>query len=206
LQQFMPRMMLENVPSETIYSQIDRINRLNCREANRLVLATCGPPEDRESSRLDLGEEFEDDDFLSDEEGQVARSHVVVGAVRSAGRVQGTVLQTKVPTSPVPESEPLRRFFLQNVVPYLTQGAASRSPLTSPMQAGALFRDLRTQLDVRAHPTVDALQEVCDQRRQHDFQARLHVWLHNWLLVHLPLSIALVALMFVHIYVAMKYW
>ena len=34
----------------------------------------------------------------------------------------------------------------------------------------------------------------------------MHRWLHGWLLVHLPLSMALVVLMFIHIYVAIKYW
>jgi hypothetical protein len=38
-----------------------------------------------------------------------------------------------------------------------------------------------------------------------DDQARIHFWLHNWLWIHLPLSIALIVLMFVHVFFALKY-
>jgi len=36
-------------------------------------------------------------------------------------------------------------------------------------------------------------------------QARLHRWLHAWLLVHVPLSIALILLGAVHAVVALRY-
>ncbi|RUL88394.1 hypothetical protein [Tautonia sociabilis] len=204
LQQLLPRRMLEEVPAETIYSQIGRIGRLTRIEARRLVEATCGPTEDERDRFSPDGEEGIDSD---EEEEQTANpSYVVVGALRTAGRVQGTVLQTSVPSAPVPGSEPLRVFFYDEVLPYLKSGGSSRSPLAQRHRAEAIFRDLKTQLDPKAHPTVDALAAACDQRRQHDHQARLHGWLHGWLLVHLPMSIALVALMIIHIYVAIKYW
>lgn len=199
LQQFLPKKMLEDVPSETIYSQIDRIGRLTRQEARRLVEATCGIADEVRVAG--------DGDAHDIEDGDGARqAYVVVGAVRTAGRVQGTVLQTAAPTAPVPGSEPLRAAFYGEVLPYLERGAASGSPLAVANRAEAMFRDLKTQLDPRAHATVDALTGACDQRRQHDQQGRMHRWLHGWLLVHLPLSLALVVLMFVHIYVALKWW
>ena len=60
--------------------------------------------------------------------------------------------------------------------------------------------------EVRKTVTVDALSNLCDQRRQFDHQARLHYWLHNWLWIHLPLSLALIVLMFVHIVRTLQYW
>jgi hypothetical protein len=36
-------------------------------------------------------------------------------------------------------------------------------------------------------------------------QERLHHWLHGWLLVHIPLSLALIGLGFVHAVVALRY-
>ncbi|CAN5684753.1 hypothetical protein BH23PLA1_BH23PLA1_24600 [soil metagenome] len=199
LQQFLPRQMLEDVTAETIYSQIDRVNRLARQEAHRLVEATCGPPDGPLVADRGLG----DEDLVVLEE---QPAFIMVGAVRSAGRVQGNVLETAAPATPVPDSEPLRNFFRSEVVPYLKIGRRTGSPLANRSRAEAMFRDLRTQLDPRAHPAVTSLENACDQRRQHDLQVRLHVWLHGWLLVHLPLSIALVVLMFVHIYVAVKYW
>ena len=66
--------------------------------------------------------------------------------------------------------------------------------------------DLCRALDPRAHEAVAALENLCDQRRQFDHQAKLHCRLHNWLWVHLPLSLALIILMFVHIYKTLQYW
>ncbi|HEX8201734.1 MAG TPA: hypothetical protein VF590_14730 [Isosphaeraceae bacterium] len=193
MQQVIPRAMLAEIPAETIYSQIERVMELSRREAERLVLATCGPAEGEAPGAADA-ESDETPDYL------------VVGAQRTAGRTQGVVLQTQVPKAPVAGSEPLRDFFQGQVVPFLRAGAASGSPLRQKNRAEAMFQSLRTQLDVRAHGAVSVLEDLCEQRRQLDRQARLHVWLHNWLLVHLPLSLALVVLMFVHVYVALKYW
>jgi hypothetical protein len=76
----------------------------------------------------------------------------------------------------------------------------------SQHQAAVLFQDRRTKLDPAAHVTIDALENLCDQRRQLEEQARMHFWLHGWLCVHLPLSVALFVLMVLHIWYALKYW
>ena len=199
LQQFLPKRMLEEVPAETIESQIERIGTLAAAEARRLVDATCGVSEDQRH-RVTTAEERREQDARR------TPAFVVVGAVRSAGRVRGNVLQTSAPTVAVPDSEPLRDFFEAEVLPFLEQGGRSGSPLLHRHRAEGMFRDLRTRLDPRAYPAVDALATACDQRRQHEHQRRMHRWLHGWLLIHLPLSIALVVLMFIHVYVAVKYW
>ncbi len=194
LQQILPQRMLEQIPAETIYSQIDHVVGQLVREADRLVLATCGPPEGDESGGLDSSE-FQ----------EATTGHLVVGAVRSAGRVQGRVLETRAPSKPIPGCEPLRVFFRNTVASYLQTGDPD-SPLHSANRAGVLFGDLRTKLDPGAHETVAALESLCDQRRQLEVQSRMHFWLHNWLWLHLPLSLALVVLMLVHVFVALKYW
>ena len=53
---------------------------------------------------------------------------------------------------------------------------------------------------------ADALEGLCEQRRQYGLQIQLHGWLHGWLCVRVPLSVALIGLMLVHIVVALKYW
>ncbi len=190
LQQFLPRQLLHEVPAETIYSQIDYVAKQYCIEAERLVLAVCGPAPGEELSPggADEGE------FLT------------IGAVRSAGRIQGKVLQTRVPRAPVPGCEALRTFYYERVEPYLREGARSGSPLRFPDRANAMFGGLRALLPRDAREAADTLEETCEQRRQLDRQSRIHFWLHNWLWVHLPLAVALIALMFVHVWVAMKYW
>ncbi|HEV3122253.1 MAG TPA: hypothetical protein VGY53_10130 [Isosphaeraceae bacterium] len=197
VQQALPRKMLDEVPSETIYSQIEDVMAHFRKEADRLVMATCGPAEDS-SAPLDAAEE--------EEERVDAFSHLTIGAVRQAGRVQGKVLLTRVPPAPVPGSEPLRHFYHSTIAPYLSSGARSRSPLRYASRSATLFAELRTRLDPAAHETVSALEGLCEQRRQLDHEARLHFWLHNWLWVHLPVSAALLVLLFVHAWYAVMYW
>jgi hypothetical protein len=52
---------------------------------------------------------------------------------------------------------------------------------------------------------VDEIQDICEERRQLAVQRRLHHWLHGWLLVHVPLSYALLLLSIVHAVVALRY-
>ncbi len=195
LQNYLPRRMLEEIPSETIYSQIDYVVGQLTREAERLVAATCGPAPGEELVPVE-----------KQPERVTGAGHLVVGAVRTAGRVQGKVLETVAPSAPIPGSEPLRAFFREALAPYLKDGAASGSVLQYQNRAAVVFNELRVRLEPAAHPPVAALESMCEQRRQLDRQARLHFWLHSWLFVHLPLSVALIVLMFFHIFVALKYW
>jgi hypothetical protein len=87
----------------------------------------------------------------------------------------------------------------------LLEGKKSKSPLAQPNKAEGIFEEIRNKLSLETHEAIDILENLCDQRRQLDRQDTLHRWLHNWLIIHLPLSVALVVLMFVHIWVALKY-
>lgn len=194
LQQFLPRRMLDRVPAETIYSQIEHVMGQHREEAERLILAVCGPdgaPGDSETAS---------------EAGESSAIPLTIGALRTAGSVQGKVLLTDVPSAPVANSEPLREFFHSQVRPYLQHGSSSGSALQNVSRSAVLFQDLKIKLAPAAHDALAALEGLCAQRRQLDVQARLHFWLHSWLWVHLPLSAALVLLMFLHIWAALKYW
>jgi hypothetical protein len=52
---------------------------------------------------------------------------------------------------------------------------------------------------------VDDLENICEEKRQLDQQSRLHRILHGWLLVHIPLSYALLLLGAVHAVMALKF-
>ena len=92
------------------------------------------------------------------------------------------------------------------LLPYLHAGDRSRSPLASPSDAVLRFARLREAVPEGARDTLDRLQELADLRRRWDAQARLNFWLHNWLLLHLPLSVAMSSLMVLHAVRALKYW
>jgi hypothetical protein len=92
------------------------------------------------------------------------------------------------------------------LVPYLQAGARSRSPLAAASDAELRFARLREAVPPAARQTLDRLQELTDLRRRWDEQGRLHFWLHNWLLLHLPLSVAMSSLMVLHAVRALKFW
>jgi hypothetical protein len=195
LQNVLPRRMLDEVPAETIYSQIGYVSQQLEREASALVRTVCGlPAEPRGSGRARGAEEEAHPELLT------------VGAVRAVGCMQGKVLQTVVPTGPIPNSEPLHVFYDEYVHSFLVGGARSSSPLRAAKQSEVLFRDLVSRLPSAAHAAATALEGMCEQRRQFDRQARMHWWLHSWLWLHLPLAFALVVIMVFHAIMAIKYW
>lgn len=192
MQQWLPRRLYEEVPAETIYAQIPHLVGLMKKETDQLVHSVCGPAPGETLAPATPGEGD-------------GTSHLVLGAVRTVGKVQGKVVETRVFREPVPNSEPLRTFYQDAVVPFL-EGKAADSPLWNPTRAAAVFQDLRTRLPIAAHSAVDTLADCCGQRCEWEEQARLYRWLHNWLWIHLPLSLALLVLLLVHIYGAIKYW
>ena len=78
--------------------------------------------------------------------------------------------------------------------------------MAEPQAATRRFAALRAASPTAAAELIDRLEQACDRRRQFDLQARLHHWLHGWLLVHVPLSVALGVLLAIHIPVALWYW
>ncbi len=196
LQQIIPTRMLNEIPAETIYGQIDRVANLFADEADELVDATCGG-ERRKNQRVDRGG--------SRGNANSSESHRVVGAERHIGRVQGRVVTTISASLPVPGSEWLGKVYDDEISVYLVKGRESNSPLASSNRAASIFHDIKLKVPPGAHEIVDLLEGLCRQRRQFDRQRTMHAWLHGWLLIHLPLSVALMILMCVHIYVTYVY-
>jgi hypothetical protein len=114
-----------------------------------------------------------------------------------------------VSSQPIVISEPrdaLVEFHDRILLPYLRGGKRTGSPLASKSEAELRIARLREMLPVGAHQAIGQLRELADLRRQWDSQARLNFWLHNWLLIHLPLSVAMTGLMILHAIRALKYW
>jgi len=103
------------------------------------------------------------------------------------------------------ESVPLRRFYLQEMRFFLEHPKAHGQRLADADKASTAFAGLRTLLPASAHATLDDLLEICVETRQLVRQERIHRWLHGWLLVHIPLSLALILLGAVHAFKALRY-
>jgi len=88
---------------------------------------------------------------------------------------------------------------------YLGSDTARGSVLGSRRRATLIFERARTSLPASMQATVDSLEEKCNQRRQLQSQSRLHLLLHGWLRIHIPLSVALLAFAITHIVTALYY-
>ena len=110
-----------------------------------------------------------------------------------------------VALAPVPESRALRETYLRDIRPFLDPRDTPNGVLGTSSRAATLFRNLRTTLPAVLQDTVSELEGICDERRQLADQKRLHHVLHGWLLVHVPLSMALLLLGAVHAVMALRY-
>jgi hypothetical protein len=187
LQQALPRLMLTRVPLETVYEQIDSVVLQLLAESDGLVTAACGPlpveavalPDERRAG------------------GGAAPPRP--GQARSSPRARPVAL------APVPESHALRETYLRDIRPFLDPAAASNGVMGTTSRATSLFRHLRTTLPPVLQETVTELEALCDERRQLADQKRMHHVLHGWLLVHVPLSYAVLLLGAAHAVIALRY-
>lgn len=100
-------------------------------------------------------------------------------------------------------AEPLRMFYAVTARGFLNGGMAAG--LDSPTQAQVLFSSLRTMTPPHIHPGVDAIEQLCDRRRQLLRQRLFMRLLTGWLIVHVPLSWVLLLLSIGHAIVALRY-
>jgi hypothetical protein len=98
-------------------------------------------------------------------------------------------------------------FYNAEVAPYLLaeRKEAERMPLYDRTTARSEFEKYLTLFPQAAWPPITALEDVCEEKRQLDHQIRLHHWLHSWLLIHLPVSAALLLLACIHAIVALRF-
>ena len=170
LQHYMPHLMTVQVPSETIFEQVDHIREQLVSEADKLVAAASGPLDAPASARA------------------------------------GGMVATAEPAIAVEEgTEPLRSFYIREMRPFLQSRGARHQLLSDTDRAHGTFEGLRTLLPADAHDATKKLEQICEEERQLRRQVSLHHWLHGWLMLHIPLSLALLLLGCVHAIVALRY-
>lgn len=150
LQHYMPNMITVQVPSETIFEQIDHVRE-------QLVAS-------------------------SDE--------TIVAAESSAGEENAT---------------PLVDFYRREMRPFLESRGARHQLLSNPDRARGTFEGLRMLLPAGLQDAAKRLEQICEEERQLRRQSKLHHWLHGWMMLHIPLSFALLLLGVVHAITALRY-
>ena len=175
LQIYIPRKITVEVPMETIYEQIEHIRAQLREEADQLATAACGSLDGTAAIGTAPG-------------GDASASAVEIGVEVSEDA-----------------RDLLREFYLRRMRPFVEDPARSHSPLADSPQASGVFEELRLRLSVELHDTLKDLESICEEERQLTRQAHLHRLLHTWLLVHVPLSYALLALAAVHAVMALRF-
>lgn len=100
----------------------------------------------------------------------------------------------------------LRRFYEDEMRPFLAPEFRRSSPLADPLRADAAFGRVRALPALAgAGAQLATLAALCEERRQLGEQERIHTWLHAWLLVHVPLSGALLVLGVAHAVLSLYY-
>ena len=99
----------------------------------------------------------------------------------------------------------LTQFLDQECIPYLAARRGERHALGNALRAANSFRTLRLNVDERWKPRVEAMRGWCDDRRSMDLQTKYQHWLHGWLLIHVPVSFALLIFTAWHAVIALRF-
>lgn len=182
LQHYLPRIHTERLPMETIYEQIDRVRGQLAEEAAQLI-----------------------EDACSALEGDVTRASAEQLAVAAAAGANWDVTVASGLQADEQVATELRQFYQRDIRAYLDRSGSHRQPLAERSPAQAMFRQMRVLLPPSLHPAIDDLESICEEKRQLDQQGTMHTLLHGWLLVHVPLSYAVLLLGLIHAVIALRY-
>ena len=182
LQHFMPRLTTQRIPLETIYEQIGRVRSQLVAEAQTLV----------EEASAALG-------------GSVSQgTEQQRAASASAGTIGGLTVASGLQVDEGASLQ-LQEFFRREMQPYLEHSGPKGMALADRNRSQSMFQQLRVLLPLNLHPSVDDLENICEEKRELDLQTQYHRILHAWLLVHIPASYALLLLGAVHAVMALRY-
>jgi hypothetical protein len=151
LQHYMPNMMTTQVPSETIFEQIQHV-----------------------------------------------RDQLVAGA-------DETIARAELAATGEESAAPLVDFYRREMRPFLESRGKRHPLLSNPDRARSTFEGLRMLLPLGLQDAAKRLEQICEEEGQLRRQSLLHHWLHGWLMLHIPLSFALLLLGVVHAITALRY-
>lgn len=103
-----------------------------------------------------------------------------------------------------PERE-LYEFYTQTLRTFLRPDADRGHVMVNRTLALAQLSQLEGSMPPRLQPAIREMKTAYEERRQLMSQSHIHFWLHNWLLLHIPLSLALLVLSLVHVAISMYY-
>jgi hypothetical protein len=124
---------------------------------------------------------------------------------RDATRAAGARSVVATATIATTDTLPLCNFYTRDLRPFLQHARVQNPALSNRLKAAGIFEGLRTLLPVTLHDIVKNLEDICEEERQLRRQITYHHWLHGWLMLHVPLSLALLLLGCAHAIMALRY-
>jgi len=124
--------------------------------------------------------------------------------VQVTGTISGATATTLVRISDAAASK-LKTIYHNTIRAYLATPRAYSYELADRRASKLAFAQMRTLAPESLHALVDDLENICEEKRDLDRQSRLHRILHSWLLVHVPLSYALILLGAIHAVMALRF-
>jgi hypothetical protein len=100
--------------------------------------------------------------------------------------------------------EALTRFYNEQVEPFLV-GSPRGHKWLEPGYTNRVFNQFSKRLPQQRQEALADLRDITEERAQLFVQERLQLWLHGWVLVHAPLSYALLILLGAHAVMALWY-
>lgn len=189
VQHYMPMKITSLVRNETIYEQIPRVIQHLAIEADEIA-AICGPLN---------GESIN----AWREQRRKALSTRQERALLTKARRQE--LEAYIQAAPAAGSGPLRELYTSHIRVYLNAGGTGDPIIEDTLRSESLFGQRKMMLPAELHGQLADLERICLEVRQLHLQRRMHFWLHSWLLIHAPLSVAIVVLGVVHAIVALRW-
>jgi hypothetical protein len=113
-------------------------------------------------------------------------------------------LLAAVAAAPVARSEPLKELYVESVKRYLESNAED-CVLASRVRAAQVLRRYRALLPDELHPAVTKLERICDDCRTLRSRERMRQRIEGWMIVHAPLSLALLILVALHAIYSLRY-
>ncbi|MBT4691849.1 MAG: hypothetical protein HOB73_00715 [Planctomycetaceae bacterium] len=99
----------------------------------------------------------------------------------------------------------LRDFYLRHVRTFLQLDVNPDSSLLNATQAEGIFATVREGIPRKMVPVAVELESICNERRQLISQNKLQWIMHGWTLIHIPLSMSLLILTFVHVIMSLYF-
>src|SRR5467141_3971521 len=162
LQHYIPRVMTTDVPLETIYDEIGRVRALLCEEADRAIEALCG---NLGLSKSSSEERQRAGGFTAVRTMSASAVPLRTSAAVSAGASAAVAAAPEITLLSEEESAPLRRFYGQEMRPFLDNPKQRGRRLGDAQKAASAFAGLRTLLPA-AGAALDDLSDICDEARQ----------------------------------------